>query len=437
MTPADPRRSSDPPPEGARPPVAEPRLALASKIFAANLLVVGVSIVFLLVFREPDDTWQSLFGVLLVVAGGAWLIARRLTRDLEALSRATRTVGAGDLANAAPPRPATLLPDEVDVLAGALGSMVADLRRLVSHLTRAAASVTGASGDVVEHTRAVREEAAAMAGRSADVARRSGEQSDRARRQGETVGRVAESLRRAADIADQTARATRETAVSATRGTEASRNALGRVRSAFEQVGAAEEAVLRFSENTAEIHAVVEVISHIAEQTHLLSVNASIEAARAGEAGRGFAVVAEEIRRLADGAARSAERIQALVRGLDAHTRAVVDTMQSSNRELSAGRSEIDGIARTLDRIASAAEREVQSAEAFSELSRQQLGLIDEVVGEVDTVRQGADHIAEAAREMETASAGQRDRSRALDDSARALAEVAADLDAAASRFRL
>lgn len=412
-------------------------MTLASKIFAANLLTVGASVGLLMWVAPRGDEWQAAFVVLLPVAIGAWVVARRLTRPLEGLVRTARAVGAGDLAHTAPPEPGRTWPDEVDLLAAAVGAMVEDLRGLADQLKRTAGAVDAAAGRVVEHTRAVGADAEALHTQSAEVAARSAEQSSRARTQGQTVGRVADSLRRAADIADEAARATRDTAAAATRGTETSRHALGRVRSAFEQVGEAGEAVVRFSEETAEIHAVVEVISQIAEQTHLLSVNASIEAARAGDAGRGFAVVAEEIRRLADAAARSAERIVVLVRTLDGHTRTVVGTMQSSTRELSAGRSEVDEIARTLDRIAAAAGREAEKAESLSALARTQAGLIDEVVAGADASRSGADHIVAAAQAMKDASVAQRSRGQALGEAAGTLASVAAELGAATGRFRV
>ncbi len=66
-------------------------------------------------------------------------------------------------------------------------------------------------------------------------------------------------------------------------------------------------------QKSAEIESLVTIISDIAGQTNLLSLNASIEAARAGEKGRGFAVVAEEIRKLADESMQAGKHIKEVV----------------------------------------------------------------------------------------------------------------------------
>lgn len=75
------------------------------------------------------------------------------------------------------------------------------------------------------------------------------------------------------------------------------------------------------------IREAVELITSIASQTSLLSLNASIEAARAGEHGKGFAVVASEIQKLAEQSNESAEKIKQIIEELLRDSEATVEIM--------------------------------------------------------------------------------------------------------------
>ncbi len=73
------------------------------------------------------------------------------------------------------------------------------------------------------------------------------------------------------------------------------------------------ESMRKISTSSQKIQEIIGVINDIADQTNLLSLNASIEAARAGEHGRGFAVVADEISKLSDRSASSTKEIEELI----------------------------------------------------------------------------------------------------------------------------
>ncbi|WP_459481152.1 methyl-accepting chemotaxis protein [Clostridium saccharoperbutylacetonicum] len=83
-----------------------------------------------------------------------------------------------------------------------------------------------------------------------------------------------------------------------------------------------------------EINKITDVINSIAEETNLLSLNASIEAARVGDAGKGFSVVAEEIRKLAEQSKRSSNNINKLIQDISKETNIVVTTTNGVNYDL-------------------------------------------------------------------------------------------------------
>lgn len=82
------------------------------------------------------------------------------------------------------------------------------------------------------------------------------------------------------------------------------------------------------NQSAQKIQSAADVITDIADQTNLLSLNASIEAARAGEHGKGFAVVADEIRKLAEQSRESASQITEIIELLIRNSNTTVDEMQ-------------------------------------------------------------------------------------------------------------
>ena len=126
------------------------------------------------------------------------------------------------------------------------------------------------------------------------------------------------------------------------------------------------------NESAQAIQAATDIIAGIANQTNLLSLNASIEAARAGEMGKGFAVVAEEIRGLADQSKESADKIRGIVENLISNSNQSVQIMNGVVGEI---HQQNEKLGTTLN--------------VFSTLNQE----VQKVVGEINVISGELDHI--------------------------------------------
>ena len=151
-----------------------------------------------------------------------------------------------------------------------------------------------------------------------------------------------------------------------------------------------EEAVDKVGTASGEIVDIIKLIGDIAEETNLLSLNASIEAARAGEAGRGFAVVASQIGVLAKNSADSVAHITSLINEINGLVDDAVKQARSSASDIESSADLIHTAVDTFDQI-------FQNIQETSHL-------IEGVVEKINQVDQVATNVAAISEEQAASS---------------------------------
>jgi twitching motility protein PilJ len=321
----------------------------------------------------------------------------RLLDDVEGAARGDLTVQAEVTA------------DVLGAVADSFNLTIQNLREIVQQVKLAARQVSKGSTDNEVFARSLSSDALRQAEELAVTLNSVQMMTD-------SIQRVAESAREAEEVAHQASS-------TALKGGEAVERTVAGILEIRETVAETTRKVKRLAESSQEISKIVALISQIASRTNLLALNASIEAARAGEAGRGFAIVADEVRQLADRAAKASKEIEQIVLQIQSETGSVMTAMEEGTQQVIEGTRLAEQAKRSLDDI-------IQVSNQINTLVR---SITSDTVEQTETSRA----VAQVMQSVELTAQETSQEAQRVSASMQNLVGVARDLLTSVERFRV
>lgn len=216
-----------------------------------------------------------------------------------------------------------------------------------------------------------------------------------------TVEEVKQTAVLAQDKASQVAESTQTAAQYASFGrtqVEESMLAFERIQN---QMKVVTETVERLSEQTQTVGEIITTVSDLAEQSNLLSVNASIEAAKAGDQGKGFTVVAQEVKSLAEQSKQAVSQVRTILSEIKKAGSTAIQAAQQSHDTIEAGRGTVTNAREGTGILADAVAHVNDSVMQISASARQQLAGIEQISQAIGVINEAGNQSASGTRQVE------------------------------------
>ena len=378
----------------------------------------------------------SVIAVVMVCIVIAVIISMSITRSLKKGIGAVQKVAAGELGN---PIDKTMLDrkDEIGDLAISIDTLQKALRDIITKIAQSTdklafeADALGATANETNSTmKQVENAVSSITGNISEQAKTTKSTTENIVLMGEQIGVTSSEV----GLLNQNADRMRQSSEQATTTIKQLRQINSEVEKSIETI----TAQINVTNDSAQrIRAATEMITSIAEETNLLSLNASIEAARAGENGRGFAIVATQIQKLAEQSNESSHMIEEITNDLINNAGETVDIM-SKVHEIIDSQSHnmmetekivaevMDGIGTSLEKI-----EQIESTTVLLEDSRNRI--VQAVEGLSEIAQQNAANTQETcAQTIEVSNTFEQ-----IEDSALQLKKIADDLSDTMKYFRL
>ena len=342
--------------------------AFAMMYFQRNL-IIGISLAIIL-------------GVIVT----ALIVARSISNPIRTAVRVAKQVAAGDLRADV----GETSDDETGALLNAIQTMTNDLRGLIGRIQNSSVTLIDIA-TTMQHTSAEQQQVVAQYGSSTTQAVASVKQ----------ISATSQELSRTMNDVNTMAAST------GTKAQESSAN-LTNMESTMRQLekttASFGEKLSTINERATKINVVVSTMAKVADQTNLLSINASIEAEKAGKHGLGFLVVASEISRLADQTGTAALDIERMVSEMQVSVSAGVKEMANFAGQVRGGVREIGDVSVKLGEIISAVQNITSRFDEVAQgMSAQSQGA-DQIREAMVRLSEGANRTAESLTEFNTAT---------------------------------